>query len=352
MSVFTHRNTWFALFAAACIIATFWFVRRDSAATVQRLEGSTMGTTWSVLLGKRPAVAGVDQADLQPLLQQQLDRINKLMSTYDQTSEISRFNDSDSTDWFPLSPETVQVVELAQKISVLSGGAFDVTVGPLVDLWGFGPLPRGKRRPADSQVETLRKQVGYRHLSVRRSPAALRKDIPGLRVDLSAIAKGYAVDSLAGILVAKGFTDMVVEIGGEMLIKGRNPNGKPWRIAIEKPDPGQRSVERVFFLTDTGMATSGDYRNFFTEDGQRYGHTIDPATGRPVRHQLASVTVLASASAEADALATALMAMGDERAREFCRREKISAYLLIHRGDRIQAVMTGNFNDLAGRGAP
>jgi FAD:protein FMN transferase len=344
MSFVTQRSTWFALLAAACLIAVFWFVRHDSATTVLRLEGSTMGTTWSVLLGERST--GVDPADLQLQLQQELDLINKRMSTYDQTSEISRFNDSSTTDWFPVSPETVQVVELARKISTLSNGAFDVTVGPLVDMWGFGPRPRGERRPTDSQVEMLLKQVGYRHLSVRRDPAALRKDVPGLRVDLSAIAKGYGVDRLAEVLVAKGFTNMVVEIGGEMVLKGRNPNGKLWRIAVEKPLPGQRSVERVFLLTDTGMATSGDYRNFFTENGQRFSHTIDPATGRPARNRLASATVLAPTSAEADALATALMAMGDERAREFCRREKIAAYLLIHQGDGIQAIMTENFNSV------
>jgi len=350
MSVFTHKRTWFVLLAAACLIAAFWYSRRDSVATVLRLEGSTMGTTWSVLLGERPV--GVDPADLQLHLQQQLDRINKLMSTYDQTSEISRFNDSSTTDWFPVSPETAQVVELAQKISTLSKGAFDVTVGPLVELWGFGPKLRTDRSPTDSLIEAARKQVGYHHLIMRRDPAALRKDIPGLRVDLSAIAKGYAVDRLADALAARGFKDMVVEIGGEMLIKGRNPNGNLWRIAVEKPLPGQRSLERVFLLTDTGMATSGNYRNFFTENGQRYSHTIDPATGRPVRNRLASVTVLASTSAEADALATALMAMGDERAHAFCRREKIAAYMLIHQGDGFQPVATETFTVRTERSAP
>jgi thiamine biosynthesis lipoprotein len=243
------------------------------------------------------------------------------------------------------------VVELAQKISMLSNGAFDVTVGPLVELWGFGPRPRDDRRPTDSQVKVLRKKVGYRHLSVRQFPAALRKDIPELRIDLSAIAKGYAVDQLAQTLLDKGFTDLVVEIGGEMLIKGRNPDGKQWKIAVEKPVPGQRSVDRVFLLTDTGMATSGNYRNFFVEDGQRYGHTIDPATGRPVRHRLASVTVLAPTCAEADALATALMALGDEQALVLCRREKIAAYLLIHQGDGTQSIMTESFSSITNRTA-
>jgi len=303
-----------------------------------------MGTTWSVVLGKTPG--GFDSASLQPLLQQQLGRINSLMSTYDPDSEISRFNDSGSTDWFSVSPETAHVVALAEEISRLSNGAFDITVGPLVDLWGFGPRPRKERRPTDSEVAEVRKRVGYEHLQVRLTPAALRKDIPDLRIDLSAIAKGYAVDELAAILSAKGCMDMVVEIGGEMVVKGRNPDGRPWRIAVEKPVPGQRALDKIFHLNDTGMATSGDYRNFFIEDGQRYGHTIDPATGRPVRHKLASVTVLAPTCAKADALATALMALGDERALELCRREKIAAYLLLHQGDGTKAVMTDSFKPL------
>ena len=338
------------LLAACCLLLLLSFTRPGDSVSTVRLEGKTMGTTWSALLGKRPT--GIDPAFLQRQLQQQLDRINMLMSTYDSTSEVSRFNDSSSRDWFSVSAETVEVVELAQEISRLSDGAFDVTVGPLVDLWGFGPRPRSDRRPADSVIEAIRLQVGYRHLHVRRSPAGLRKDIPGLRIDLSAIAKGYAVDKLAEALAEQGVNNMVVEIGGEMRIKGRHPEGRSWQIAIEKPENGQRSVERVFSLTDTGLATSGNYRNFFVEDGQRYGHTIDPATGRPVRHRLASVTVLAPASARADALATALMALGDVRAQELCRREKIAAYLLIHQGETLQSVVTDTFKPLVGRGAP
>lgn len=350
MSGIAYRSLGLALLAALCAIAIFACTRRDDSAGVMSLDGKTMGTTWSVRLGKRSA--GNDADTLQPLLQQQLDRINSLMSTYDKTSEISRFNDSASRDWFPVSAETAEVVKLAQQISDRSSGAFDVTVGPLVDLWGFGPRPRGEKRPTDSQVEALRRQVGYRHLIVRTSPAALRKDIPELRIDLSAIAKGYAADKLAELLAARGITDMLVEVGGEMLIRGRNPNGQHWKIAVEKPVPGQRMVERVFLLTNTGMATSGDYRNFFTEEGQRYSHTIDPFTGRPVRHRLASVTVLAASSAEADALATALMAMGDERAREFCRREKVAAYLMIHQGNGIQTVMSEAFTARIDGGGP
>lgn len=335
---------------AVCLPAAVCYLRQPDSQEPVRLQGATMGTTWSVLLGKGPT--GMDHSSLQSLLQQQLDRINREMSTYDPASEVSRFNDSRSTDWFPISPETAQVVDLAQKISLLSNGAFDITVGPLVELWGFGPKPHRDKRPADSEIDAALSRVGYRHLHLRSSPAALRKDIPGLRIDLSAIAKGYAVDQLAETLLAKGFRDMLVEIGGEMRILGQHPGGKLWRVAVEKPQAGERGIEKVFHLTDIAMATSGNYRNFFVQDGQRYGHTIDPATGRPVRHRLASVTVLASTAARADALATALMAMGDERALELCRREKIAAYLLLHRGERTEAVMTEAFKQLTGTVQP
>jgi len=337
------------LTTAVILLLTVWYRGRGPGATT-RLAGKTMGTTWSAVLGETPG--GVDPAALQPLLQQQLDRINALMSTYDPASEISRFNDSSSTNWIAVSPETAQVVALAQEISRLSDGAFDITVGPLVDLWGFGPRPRKEQLPTDSEINAVRKQVGYGHLQVRQTPAALRKDIPGLRLDLSAIAKGYAVDALAETLTRQGVTDMVVEIGGEMVIKGRNPEGRPWRIAVEKPTPGQRAAEKIFSLTDTAMATSGDYRNFFIEAGQRYGHTIDPATGRPVRHKLASATVLAPSCAKADALATALMALGDELAQQLCSRQGIAAYLLLHQGNGTNAIMTDRFKSQLAKDTP
>jgi thiamine biosynthesis lipoprotein len=328
------------LLTLGLLLALFIAPRQDSAASL-RLEGRTMGTTWSVLLGRVPA--GVRPDTLQPLLQQQLERISRLMSTYDPGSEISRFNDSSSTAWFPVSAETAAVVALAQETSRLSGGAFDVTIGPLVELWGFGPGPRRDRRPAAADIAAARRNVGYGRLQVRLSPPALRKEVPGLRLDLSAVAKGYAVDRLAEILMERGMRDMVVEIGGEMRIVGRHADGTPWRIAVEKPEAGPSRVERAFLLPDTGMATSGNYRNFFVAEGERYAHTIDPVSGLPVRHRLASATVIDPSCARADALATALMVLGEERAQELCRRQRIAAYLLIHQGEGTRAVMTDAF---------
>lgn len=312
-----------------------------NAATPLRLSGATMGTSWSVTLGGLPA--GTTRNQLQPLLQQRLDRINALMSTYDPASELSRFNDQSSSDWFPVAAETAAVVALAQQISRLTDGAFDVTVGPLVDLWGFGPLPRASQPPTAHQVEQTRHRVGYRHLQVRRSPAALRKTVAGLRVDLSAIAKGYAVDQLAELLAQYDIHDALVEIGGELRLLGHRPDGQPWRIAIERPEPGSRAVEKLLALQPTAVATSGNYRNFYQADGQRYAHTINPASGYPVHHRLASATVLAPSAAQADALATALMVMGEQRARTFCQREGIAALLLIHQDSALAAETTPGF---------
>jgi thiamine biosynthesis lipoprotein len=292
------------------------------------LSGQTMGTTWSVAM--LPNLGGTDTAALERLLQERLDQINRLMSTYDPQSELSRFSDQASTDWFGISEETAQVIELSLDISRLSGGAFDISVGPLVELWGFGAKVRGNKIPSEAQVSESLAQVGYEKIRLRRHPAAISKQIPGLRIDLSAVAKGYAVDALAEILGQQGISNYLVEIGGELRISGHRGDGAPWRIAIEKPLDGVREVATIFPLTDTALATSGNYRNFYLEDGQRYSHTIDPVSGKPARHKLASVTVLAQNCARADALATALMVLGEEKARQLCEENQIAAYFLIH----------------------
>ena len=295
--------------------------------TIQ-ITGATMGTTWSVSL--LPAPGGTDPVALKALLQQRLDRINSLMSTYDADSEISKFNRQVSSDWFAISTETAQVIELSLQISQLTAGAFDISVGPLVELWGFGVSQRGEHIPSDEQVQAQLAQVGYEHLQLRHSPAAIKKQLPQLRIDLSAIAKGYAVDALKAILLQQGIDNFLLEVGGEMQIGGQRGDGTPWRIAIEKPLEDSREVETVFPLSETAVATSGNYRNFYLEDGQRYAHTIDPLSGRPIRHKLASVTVLDPNCARADALATALMVMGEDQARRFCEKNQLAAYLLIH----------------------
>jgi len=316
--------------------------QQNKVATI-KLSGATMGTTWSVSL--LPAAAGTDPIALQALLQQRLDQINGLMSTYDPESEISRFNRQSDSDWFPISAETAQVIALSLQISQLTSGAFDISVGSLVDLWGFGAAARREQLPTDEQVNALLAQVGYKNLHLRLEPPAIRKQLPQLKIDLSAIAKGYAVDALKEILLQQGVSNFLLEIGGEMQLAGRRSDGKPWRIAIEKPLEGSREVEMVVPLTETAVATSGNYRNFYLENGQRYAHTIDPLSGRPARHRLASVTVLDPNCARADALATALMVMGEEQGRIFCEKNRLAVYLLIHEKEATVEYASPAFQD-------
>jgi thiamine biosynthesis lipoprotein len=322
------QRLFFQLVLGVLLLSVVSGCEQQNPVELIHLSGATMGTTWSVSL--LPAPGGTDPAALKTQLQQRLVQINGLMSTYDPDSEISRFNRQTGSDWFAISAETAQVIELSLQISQLTNGAFDISVGPLVELWGFGALKRGKQIPTDDQVREQLAQVGFKNLQLRLTPAAIKKQLPQLRIDLSAVAKGYAVDALKEILVQQGVSNFLLEIGGELQIAGQRGDGMPWRIAIEKPLEGTREVETVFPLTETAVATSGNYRNYYIENGQRYVHTIDPQSGRPIRHKLASVTVLDPNCARADALATALMVMGEEQGRQFCEKNQLAAYLLIH----------------------
>lgn len=294
-------------------------------------SGATMGTTYSVkwVSGSRKNDNGALQGQVDGILR----RVNSSMSTYDEQSELSRFNASASTDWFEVSSELVSVVQTAQQISALSDGAFDATVGPLVNLWGFGPGAGTDAVPSEERIQAALTRVGYQKLAVRDRPPALRKENPDLYVDLSAIAKGYGVDRIAEYLESVGIQNYLVEIGGELRGRGTKENGEPWRIAVERPDPEGRTVHRVVALRNAGMATSGDYRNFFEQGGQRYSHSIDPSTGQPVAHSLASVTVIHGDAMHADALATAILVMGDERGRDFVESQQIAALLILRTND-------------------
>ena len=234
------------------------------------------------------------------------------MSHYRPDSELSRFNRAATTEPQPLSGETLGVVADALAVSRASGGAFDVTVGPLVDAWGFGPPGRAPAAPDEATLAALRARVGADLLEVDLAASTLRKRRANVIVDLSAIAKGYAVDAVASLLAEHGFGDYLVEIGGELRAGGTNERGEPWRVAIERPAPGFATAQRIMPLTDAALATSGDYRNFYDLDGARVSHTIDPRTGRPVTHGLRAVSVIADRCILADARSTALNVLGPE----------------------------------------
>ncbi len=300
---------------------------RPPATPELALSGATMGTSYHIKLAERPP--GLTVADLQREVDRCLETIERQMSTYRADSELSRFNRFEESEWFPVSADTALVVTTALEIGQQTGGLFDVTVGPLVNLWGFGPQARRDTVPTDEQIVAARERVGQQYLQTRQTPPALRKLRPGVYVDLSAIAKGFAVDQVAQVCDRHQLADYLVEIGGEVRASGHRPDGSWWRIGIEQPLDGARAIGRVVELDDRSLATSGDYRNFFAAEGQRYSHEIDPRTGRPVTHPLASVSVLAEHCMLADALATALMIMGPDEAYRFAEEHQLDVLLLV-----------------------
>ncbi|MCB1857420.1 MAG: FAD:protein FMN transferase [Gammaproteobacteria bacterium] len=308
---------------------------------VLELNGTTMGTHYSIKLGGMPDTQTL--AVLKQQIESRLGEIDGQMSTYKQASELSRFNANRSTDWIPVSRELVEVVSRAQHLSELSNGAFDTTVQPLVQLWGFGSRKSDDHPPGQDQILAVRHTIGYRQLNWRKAPPALRKDQPEIEVDLSAIAKGYAVDEIARVLDQARLSHYLVEIGGELRSRGKRSDGQPWRIAIQLPDAEAGSAHRIIEARDVAMATSGDYRNYFEFGGIRYSHAIDPRSGWPVSHALASVTVMADQCADADGLATALFVMGPDPGLDFAEENGIAALFIIRGEQGYQERTTSHF---------
>lgn len=318
----------------------------EEAAEVHELRGSAMGTQFSVQIAE--PVTDEQRESLQPAVDEAIAGVEQTMSTYLLESDLSRFNASDSTDWFRVSRRLCTAVREALQLSALTDGAFDPTVGPLVNLWGFGPEPVEIRPPADADIETTQARVGYERLRADCDRPGLRKETPELFVDLSAYAKGLAVDSVAELLDARGFRNYLVEVGGEMRISGVNARGEPWAVAIETPEPDRSRVHRVVPLSGKAVATSGDYRNFFEYEGERYSHVIDARSGRPPTHDLASVTVVGDSAAVADAMATALMVLGPMEGMELAEREQVAAYFQLRTDGAVTEQMSSAFRSLIG----
>lgn len=291
------------------------------------LSGSTMGTYYVVKYLNQPHLAS--PKIVQQTLDQRLEHINDLMSTYRPDSELSRFNRSRAVNQlFPLAPETMTVIREALRLHQLSEGGLDITLGPLVDLWGFGPeAPLQERIPTDQALTERRAWVGLDKLGIH--PTGISKSIPPLALDLSGIAKGFGVDELAGYLASLGIEHYLVDIGGEMRFKGHNRQQQPWRIAIENPSDPSQPTSRLITPGEAALATSGDYRNYFEQSGVRYSHTLDPRTGRPITHHLVSATVLHPSCMTADGLATAFSVLGHEKALAIANQHQIPLLLLI-----------------------
>lgn len=314
------------------------------------IDGETMGTTYTVKLVGRSIQdpSGKLAAEIGAALTE----INQQMSTYLVDSELTLFNRSDGLEWIEVSPATAEVVRVALEISAETGGAFDPTVSPWVELWGFGPHPQQNSSPAPEKIAEIQGRIGSHRLNSRTQFPALRRLDVGVQLDLSGIAKGYAVDVIAGILESHRVLEYMIEIGGEVRAKGVNAKGRYWKIGIEAPTVDQRGIGQVIELRDASLATSGGYRNFFVEDGKRYSHIIDPRSGYPIDHGLASVSVIEEKCIRADALATALMVMGPEKGFDFARQHEIAAlFWVLNRDGDFEQKMTPRFSKLkAGEG--
>ena len=358
------------------------------------LRGQAMGTAWSVRVVAPPDGSGVDLEPLRERVVERLEDMENVFSTWRPDSEVSRFNAHAGEAWFAVSPVFLEVLVEAVRVSELTGGAFDPTVGPLVELWGFGaageagwispdeadmeasgetgsmaqgaagPMSRGETGgvasreadvvasreagglperaagwpPPQEAVELLLHSTGFSHLQLRETPPAVRRARPGVRLDFSAIAKGYAVDEIWGLLSEAGLSDYLVEIGGEVRARGARADGQAWSIGIESPDGSGVTV--AVPLRDAAIATSGDYRNYLEHEGERYSHVLDPRTGWPVSHGLTSVTVIASSASTADALATALLVLGPETGFQLAVDHGLAARLVVRTEEGLKVLPT------------
>lgn len=313
---------------------------RAPAPRETEISGRTMGTTYAVRLAGPGAL---DASGLARAISEELNAVDARLSTWRADSEVSRLNAARTTDWFPLSAATVEVLACARRTSTASSGAFDVTVLPLVNAWGFGAAP-ALDWPTDAGILQALEDVGWRLLELRESPPAARKQRPGVAVDCSALGKGYAVDRVVALLLARGLTDFLVEVGGELGARGRHLGGEPWVVGIEAPQAGPPSARRAVRLDDRGLATSGDYRRSVTHDGRRISHLLDPRTGRPIGDALASATVIHPEAMVADAWATALMVLGPEEGLAVARREGLAVLLLARQGGSFVEWTTPGFD--------
>lgn len=321
----------------------YYFFNKPVHSVSQQVVGKTMGTDYQVKVADFLETG--DWHALCEEIQKRLDAIDGMMSTYQSDSEVSRFNAFESTEnWFDVSPETAKVVSLALEISRLTHGTFDITIGPLVDLWGFGP-----KTGSESETELIEKtneiesSVGFDKLEVRLDPPGLKKSVPGLKIDLSAVAKGYAADAVAELLEKEKFSHYMIEVGGEVRCRGNKGNLGDWIIAIEKPlivPPGVPPGRQCKLpLGDMSLATSGDYLNYRSIGGVRYSHILDPRTGFPTeriaegeaapKERVGSVAVLDPSCARADALATSMFVLGEKEGLKLAEENRIPVLFLI-----------------------
>lgn len=305
---------------------------------VHELHGLSMGTSWNV---KLVAPAGFPNTQAQAGIQATLDRVVREMSNWEPDSDLSRFNHAEPGSWHTLPAGFAQVLACAQEVARESEGAFDPTLGTLVELWGFGPAGSVGAPPSVEALQAARARCAWDALTF--DSAARRARQPGgLHLDFSGIAKGFGVDEVARYLAERGIESYLVEVGGELRGQGVKPDGQPWWVALETPPGAEHSAaaQTVVALHGLSVASSGDYRRYFEHAGQRYAHTLDPRTGRPVAHATAQVSVVAESCMWADALATALTVLGVDAGMAYARERGIAALFIQREGGAYREVAT------------
>lgn len=333
---------------AAMLAASVFLAGCDAASSPQPasspvtvLEGKTMGTSWRV------SVVNVEKPRAEELqkIQAQLDADDQLMSTWKNDSALMRFNASNSLTPWPVSEAMADIITTSLRIGSKTDGAMDITVGPLVNLWGFGPDKQPVTTPSQDQIDAAKARTGLHHLTVTQEAGRqyLQKDLPDLFVDLSTVGEGYAADHLARLMEQEGVPRYLVSVGGALASRGMNGDGKPWRVAIQKPTDRENAVQAIVDINGHGISTSGSYRNYYELNGKRLSHVIDPQTGRPITHNLVSVTVIAPTALEADGWDTGLMVLGPQQAKEVARREGLAVYMMTKEGDKFVPWMTPQF---------
>lgn len=307
------------------------------------LEGNTMGTFWRVTT---PATSPEQAKALTIKIQALLDGDDQLLSTWKQDSALMRFNQTTSLDPWPVSEAMADIVTTALRVGAKTDGSMDITVGPLVNLWGFGPDKQPVKTPSQAQIDAAKARTGLQHLKVinQADRQYLQKDLPTLFVDLSTVGEGYAADHLARLMEREGISRYLVSVGGALVSRGMNAQGQPWRVAIQKPTDRENAVQAVVDINGHGISTSGSYRNYYELDGKRISHVIDPQTGRPIEHKLVSVTVIAPTALEADAWDTGLMVLGKEKAQAVVEREGLAVYMISREGDGFTTWMSPQFS--------
>ena len=334
----SHSIEWLFFASSIAVVLLAGCTREQAPVT---LSGATMGTTWQVTY--TPQGVSATPRELQSAIEDELEAVNAAMSTYRIDAEITAFNALGANQPMAVSQGFAAVMAAALSIGEHSKGAYDVTVGPLVRLWGFGPDGAVHDKPDDAQLQEALATVGQGALSLTAAGELVKAE--PREVDLSSIAKGYGIDRLAETIASSGVSNYLVEIGGELRVAGNSPRGDAWRLAIEQPDAGRRrAAAAAVSMNEGAIATSGDYRNYFEVDGVRYSHTIDPRTGYPVRHDLASVTVIHSSAMMADGWATALLALGMPDAMNVANAQGLAVYLIQQQDDQWVTSYSEAFN--------